>query len=51
MKRTEYRKLVKEYGAALAEKALAWFVSNHSEQFRSAVHQAKYIEHNEYLWR
>ena len=51
MKRNEYNKLVKEYGTQLANKALAWFVSNSSEGFRNAVHQAKYCISNEYLWR
>lgn len=51
MRKTEYQKLVAEYGQALADKALLWFVENHSEGFRKAVKQASYIIHNEYLWR
>jgi hypothetical protein len=51
MNKTEYKKLVAEYGQPLAAKALAWFLSTTTSDFRKAVHQAKYCIANEYLWR
>jgi hypothetical protein len=51
MKKTEYIKLVKEYGAELAHKALVWFLDNSTPEFRKAVKQAQYCITNEYLWR
>ena len=50
MKTSEHAKLVAEYGVEKAQKAVAWFVANHSADFRKSVKQADFCRHNEYLW-
>ena len=50
MKDTEFKKLVSAYGEEKANKALRWFIDNHSADFRKSVNQHKFIENNEYLW-
>ena len=51
MNKIQFDKLVKEYGKPIANRALRWFLENHSENFRSSVYQYRYIVSNEYLWR
>lgn len=51
MKRTEFDKLVNEYGQLKARKALKWFCENHSESFRQSVKAAQFCVDNEVLWQ
>jgi hypothetical protein len=50
MKNSEFVKLMDLYGFQKAEKAVRWFVANHSPAFRASVHAAAFCQDNEYLW-
>jgi hypothetical protein len=50
MNKKSYLKLVTEYGKEKADKALTWFVENHSASFRNSVKQLQFVKTNEYLW-
>jgi hypothetical protein len=44
MKVADYWTLCKVYGTEKAEKAVRWFVANHSPAFRASVHAAAFCQ-------
>lgn len=50
MNASEYKKLVKAVGECAAKRGLAWFVANFNEEFRAAVHPARFCLSNMLIW-